>query len=65
MNKSGRMRWAEHVARMEAIRKPEGKRPFRRHSCKWEDDIRMDFTEIGWENVDFNPCGSDSYEHGL
>jgi hypothetical protein len=27
-------------------RKPEGKRPFGRPSCRWEDNIRMNFREI-------------------
>jgi hypothetical protein len=49
MMKSGRMRWAEHVAhkgKMEnAFRilagKPKGKRPLRRHRHTWEDNIKM------------------------
>jgi hypothetical protein len=28
------------------IGKPEGKRSFRRHRCRYEDNIRMDLTEI-------------------
>ena len=27
--------------------KPTGMRPLRRPRCKWEDNIRMDFEEIG------------------
>jgi len=27
------------------VGKPEGKRPLRRPSCKWEDDIKMDLRE--------------------
>jgi hypothetical protein len=27
--------------------KPEGKRPFGRPRCRWEDGIRMDLEEIG------------------
>jgi hypothetical protein len=34
------------------VGKPEGKRPFERHSHRWE-DIRMDPREIGWEGVDW------------
>ena len=45
-----RMRWAGHVARMGERRgvyrvlvgKPEGKRPFGRPKCRWEDNIEMD-----------------------
>jgi hypothetical protein len=54
--KSGRIRWAGHVARMGGERKvykvlmgkPEGKRPLGRPKGRWEDGIRMDFREIGW-----------------
>jgi len=49
--KSRRMRWAGHMARMSEERgryrvlvgKPEGKRPLRRHRCRWVDNIRIDF----------------------
>jgi hypothetical protein len=34
------------------IGKLEGKRPLGRPICRWEDDIKMDFREIGWEDVD-------------
>jgi hypothetical protein len=55
------MRWAGHVAHMGEMRdayeilvgKPEGKRPLRRPTCRWEDNIRMDLREIGWEGVDW------------
>jgi hypothetical protein len=48
-NKSGRMRWAGHVARMVEGRKvygvlvgrPEGKRPLERPRCRWEDGITL------------------------
>jgi hypothetical protein len=54
--KSRRMRLAGHVARMGEERKfykvlvgkPEGKRPFGRPKCRWEDEIRMDPREIDW-----------------
>ena len=50
-----RMRWAGHVARMEEGRssfkiltdKPTGKRPLGRPRRRWEDNIRMDFKEMG------------------
>ena len=53
--KSGRMRWAGHVARMGEGRgvhrvlvgKPEGKRPLRRTRRRWEDNIKMDLQEVG------------------
>jgi hypothetical protein len=33
--------------------KPEGKRPFGRFRRTWEDNIRMDLREVGWEGVDW------------
>jgi hypothetical protein len=58
-NKSRRMRWAGHVARMGEemnaykvlMGKPEGKRPRERPRHRWEDGIRMDLRETGWGNV--------------
>ena len=59
--KSGRMRWAVHVARMGEERgayrvlvgKPEGKRPQGRPRCKWVDNIRMDHQEVGCGYMDW------------
>jgi hypothetical protein len=59
--KSRRMRWAAHVARMGEERgvhrvlvgKPEGKRPLGRPRRRWEDNIKMDFQEVGgWRGLD-------------
>jgi hypothetical protein len=57
--KSSRMREARHVAHMGDIRnaynilvrKPEGRRPVRIPTRRWEDNIRMDPREIGLEGV--------------
>jgi hypothetical protein len=35
------------------IRKPEGKRPCQTLACIWEDNIKMNVREIGWEGVDW------------
>jgi hypothetical protein len=35
------------------VGKPEGKSPLGRPRCRWEDNIRMDVREIGWEGVDW------------
>jgi hypothetical protein len=59
--RSRRMRWAGHVARMGegrnvyrvSVRKPEGKRPLERSSRRWEDGIKMDLRETGWEGVEW------------
>jgi hypothetical protein len=51
--------WAEDVAHMEEMRnahkvlvgKAGGKRPLGTPRRRWEDNIRMDLREIGWEGV--------------
>ena len=53
--KSRRLRWACHVPRKEERRSafkiltgtPTGKRPLGRSRHRWEDNIRMDLTEMG------------------
>jgi hypothetical protein len=58
--KPRRMIWADHVARKGEKRnasrllvgKPEGKRPPRKPSRRWVDNIRMDLGEVGWSDVD-------------
>jgi len=59
--KSRRVRWAGHVAlwgeKRDAyrvlVRKPEGKRPLVRPRPRWEDIIKMDLQEVGWEGMDW------------
>jgi len=54
------MRWAEHVARVVENRgvygalvgKPEGNRPLGKPRCRWEDNIKMDIQEVGYEGTD-------------
>jgi hypothetical protein len=56
-----RMIWVGHVVHMVLImnaykilvRKPEGKRPFRRHRCRWEDNIKMDLRKMACEDLDW------------
>jgi hypothetical protein len=43
-----RTRWAGRLARMDAMGKPEGKRPLGRPRCRCEDNINVDPREIGW-----------------
>jgi hypothetical protein len=60
MIKSRRMRWTGHATRMGEKRnayrilvgKPEGKRPPRRPRRMWEDNIKMDLRERGWDRLD-------------
>jgi hypothetical protein len=35
------------------VRKPEGKRPLGRPRNGWDDNIRMELRERGWEGVDW------------
>jgi hypothetical protein len=54
--KSRRMRWVWHVACMGekrgvyriSVGRPEGRRPLGRPRHRWEDNINMDFQEVGW-----------------
>jgi hypothetical protein len=52
-----RLRWTGHVAHMGGesrgayrvlMVKPEGKKPFRRPRCRWEDNIKRGPREVGW-----------------
>jgi len=60
VTESRRMNWAGHVARIVKMRnsynifidRPE-KWPLGRARRRWEDNIRMDLRETGWESVDW------------
>ena len=62
------MRWAEHVASMGLEErpiqgfggKPEGKRLLRRSGRRWEDNIKMDFQEVGCGGMDWIDLAQDS-----
>jgi hypothetical protein len=61
------MRWTEYVACMEEMEseyrtfvgKPEWKRPLGRSRLRWEDNIRIDLWEIGWEVEDWMHLAQD------
>jgi hypothetical protein len=61
MIKSRRMRWAGHVARMREGRgfhrflvgRSEGKRPLGRPRLRWEDNIKTDLREIGFDGANW------------
>jgi hypothetical protein len=65
--KSRRMRWAGHVTRMGEgrgvsrvlVRRSEGKRPLRRSRRRWEDNIKMNLTEIGIEGANWIQLAQD------
>jgi hypothetical protein len=41
------------------VGKPEGKRPLKRPSCRWMDNIIMDLREIGWDGMDWIDLAQD------
>ncbi|KAJ4442157.1 hypothetical protein ANN_12023 [Periplaneta americana] len=59
--KSRRLRWPGHVAHMGKSRnaykvlvgRPEGKRPLGRPRHRWEDNIKMDLREVGYDDRDW------------
>jgi hypothetical protein len=59
VNKSRRMRWVEHAACMKTMRsiqyfgwKTQRKETTWKTKHSWEDNIRMDVREIGWQSVE-------------
>jgi hypothetical protein len=69
MNKSRRMRWAWHIARVRKKRNvygllvgnPEGKKPLGRPRHRWIDNIYMDLFKIGLDGVDWVGLAEDRY----
>ncbi|KAJ4442171.1 hypothetical protein ANN_12037, partial [Periplaneta americana] len=59
--KSRRLRWAGHVARIGESRnayrvlvgRPDGKRPLGTPRRRWEDNIKMDLREVGYDGRDW------------
>jgi hypothetical protein len=41
------------------VRKPEEKRPLGKPSCRWEDNIKMDFQEVGCGGMDWIEMAQD------
>ncbi|KAJ4449068.1 hypothetical protein ANN_00463 [Periplaneta americana] len=62
-----RLRWAGHVARMGESRnayrvlvgRPKGKRPLGRPRRRWEDNIKMDLREVGYDGRDWTDIAKD------
>jgi hypothetical protein len=44
------------------VGQPEGKRPLGRLGRKWENNIKMDFREIGWVSVDWIDLAQARYQ---
>ncbi|KAJ4435470.1 hypothetical protein ANN_18086 [Periplaneta americana] len=56
--KARRLKWAGHVARMGESR-PEGRRPLGRPRRRWEDSIKMDLREMGYDDRDWIDVAQD------
>ncbi|KAJ4437190.1 hypothetical protein ANN_17325 [Periplaneta americana] len=64
---SKRLRWAGHVAHMREsknayrvlVGRPEGKRPLGRPRRRWEDNIKIDLREVGYDDRDWIGLGQD------
>jgi hypothetical protein len=41
------------LAYMILVERPEGRRPLGRPRRRWEDNIKMDLQEVGWEGEDW------------
>jgi hypothetical protein len=63
------MRWSGHVACVGESRivykvllgKPEGRRPLGRSRRRWEDNIKMDLQEVGFEGMDWIDVAQDRH----
>jgi hypothetical protein len=41
------------------VGKPKGRRPLERPRRRWEDNIKIDLREVGWEDVDWIDLAQD------
>ncbi|KAJ4438503.1 hypothetical protein ANN_14448 [Periplaneta americana] len=68
--KSRRLRWAGHVAHMGESRnaygvlvgRPEGKRPSGRPRRRWEDNIKIDLREVGYDDREWINLAQDRHQ---
>ena len=45
--------WKRKGAYPVLVEKPEGRRPLGRPRSRWDNNIKIYFTEVGWENTDW------------
>jgi hypothetical protein len=54
---------SRHESKKNAYRilvgKPEGKRTLGTPRCRWEDNVKMDLKEIGWDGIDWVDLAQD------
>jgi hypothetical protein len=71
MVKSRRIRWVRacsthgekrNVYRI-LVKNPGGKRPLGRPRRRWEDNIKLDLKDMGWDGMDWIDLSQD-WEHG-
>ena len=43
------------------VRKPDVKRPLGRHRCRWQDNIKMDFEDVGYGGMDWIELAQDMF----
>ena len=72
MDKSLRMRWAGHVARVASLEvhtvfwyEQKGRRPVGRPRRRWEGNIKMYIRQVGWEYMDRNDLADCRDKRGL
>jgi hypothetical protein len=41
------------------VGKPVGRKPLGRPKCRWEDNIKMDLREVGWDSKDWIDMAQD------
>ena len=49
MARTGDRRGAHKVL----VGRPDGKRIFGKRVCRWEDNIKMELQDVGWESIDW------------
>ena len=60
--KSRKIKWVGHLARTGnrrgayrfSVGRPEVRRPLRRPRGRWEDNVKMDFQDVGWGCMDWS-----------
>jgi hypothetical protein len=57
--------WGKEMCCNVLVGKPRGKRLLGRPMRRWQDNIKMDLQEVGWEDMDWIDLGQDRTACGL